>query len=204
MICSCADVSLCCLMTPGLSKDIWCHARPYSFLCMQITRSGIRQHVKWAVSLVIADGHFIFFRACVGMHGLGVCPKIVSSSPTLDLTSVISRFQMYTLFSPAALSVPFSFDWIAYEKQNFTKVSYSPQVTLAIVKELVKLLQIHSTEHFLDEGAASKKQMTLLGKSSWVVFWVGWKSFWNLQACKNLPTNPYTEDGRMCPQKVSI
>ena len=28
----------CCLMTPGLSKDIQCHVRPYSFLCLQLAR----------------------------------------------------------------------------------------------------------------------------------------------------------------------
>ena len=41
------------LMTPGLSKDIWCHICQYSLLCLQITRSDIRLHMKWAVSLVI-------------------------------------------------------------------------------------------------------------------------------------------------------
>ena len=33
---------LCCLMTPGFRKDIWCHVRPYSFLCSQITRADFR------------------------------------------------------------------------------------------------------------------------------------------------------------------
>ena len=28
------------------------------FLCLQISRSDIRPHVNWAVSLVIVDGHF--------------------------------------------------------------------------------------------------------------------------------------------------
>ena len=27
-------------------------------LCLKITRAGIRPHVKWAVKLVISDGHF--------------------------------------------------------------------------------------------------------------------------------------------------
>ena len=40
-------------MTPGLSKDIWCHVGPYSSLCLQITKSESRAHVT--VSLVIAD-----------------------------------------------------------------------------------------------------------------------------------------------------
>ena len=37
---------------------------------IQITRSNIRPRVKWAVSLVIADGHLIFLGGCVGMYGL--------------------------------------------------------------------------------------------------------------------------------------
>ena len=53
-------------MTPGLRKDIWFHIWPRSFLCMRITRSDIRLHVKWAVSLVIADGWLIFLRGLCG------------------------------------------------------------------------------------------------------------------------------------------
>ena len=37
---------LCCLMTPGLSKDIQCHVRPCFFLNLQITRSDIKPHIK--------------------------------------------------------------------------------------------------------------------------------------------------------------
>ena len=40
------EFNLCCLMTPGLSKDIQCHVWPYSFLCLQITRSDIRPHIN--------------------------------------------------------------------------------------------------------------------------------------------------------------
>ena len=36
----------------------WCHVWPYYFQCLQITKSDIRPQVKWAVTLVIADGHF--------------------------------------------------------------------------------------------------------------------------------------------------
>ena len=59
---------LCRLMTPGHSKSIRCHTSiwPYSFLCLQITRSDIRSHLKGAVSLVIADGHLIFLRGLCG------------------------------------------------------------------------------------------------------------------------------------------
>ena len=35
-------VSLCCLMTPGPSKDIRCHVWQYLFLALQITRADIR------------------------------------------------------------------------------------------------------------------------------------------------------------------
>ena len=52
-------VGMCCLMTPGLSKDIRCHVWPYFFfLNLQITRSDIRPHIKLAVNLMIANGHF--------------------------------------------------------------------------------------------------------------------------------------------------
>ena len=67
-------VGLGCLMTPGLSKDILCHVRymcDYTFLNMQIIRSDIRPHIKWAVSLVIAYGHFNFPQGLwVHMYGL--------------------------------------------------------------------------------------------------------------------------------------
>ena len=49
---------LCCLIIPGLSKDIRCHVQPYFFLNLQVTESDIRPHIKWAVSLVITYGHF--------------------------------------------------------------------------------------------------------------------------------------------------
>ena len=58
---------LCCLMTPGLSKDIRCHVWPYFYKQVQISRSDIRPHIKWAVSLVIL--HMvtsIFLRALCG------------------------------------------------------------------------------------------------------------------------------------------
>ena len=59
-------------MTPGFSKDIQCHVWPYFFwTCtkLQITRLDIRQHIKWAVSLVIAYCHFNFPQGFVW-----VCP----------------------------------------------------------------------------------------------------------------------------------
>ena len=46
----------CCLLTPGLCKDILCHVWSCSFVCLQNTRADIRPQVKWAVSLMIAYG----------------------------------------------------------------------------------------------------------------------------------------------------
>ena len=43
-------------MTPGLIKAIRC--LDHTFLNLQTTRSDIMPHIKWAVSLVIAYGHF--------------------------------------------------------------------------------------------------------------------------------------------------
>ena len=45
----CVWFGLCCLMTSGLSMDIRCHVWPY-FDKVQIIRSDIRPHIKWAVS----------------------------------------------------------------------------------------------------------------------------------------------------------
>ena len=58
---------LCSLMTPGLSNDIRCHVWPY-FSKSQITRSDIRPHLKWAVSLVTAYGHFNFSQGFVWVY----------------------------------------------------------------------------------------------------------------------------------------
>ena len=56
--------------TPGLSNDIQCHDHT-CFLCLQISRSDIRPHEKWALShMAIADGHLIFLMGCVHMYGL--------------------------------------------------------------------------------------------------------------------------------------
>ena len=40
------------------------------FLNLQITRSDVRPHIKWAVSLVIAYGHFNLHQGFVGRYGL--------------------------------------------------------------------------------------------------------------------------------------
>ena len=47
-------VGFALLMTPDLSRDVQCLA----FQNLQITRSDIGPYIKWAVSLVIAYGHF--------------------------------------------------------------------------------------------------------------------------------------------------
>ena len=61
---------LCCLMTPGLSKDIRCHVWPYFFwTCtspdqtLGHTQSGLS---AWWLHTVIS----IFLRVCVGTYGL--------------------------------------------------------------------------------------------------------------------------------------
>ena len=56
---------LCCLMTRGLSKGLWCHVycdHAHFYAC----KSDVRPHAKWAVNLV-ADGYLIFLK---GLHGL--------------------------------------------------------------------------------------------------------------------------------------
>ena len=49
------------------------------FLNLQITRSDIRPHMKWVVSLVIAYGHFNlpqgFVWVCMGQHTHFIAPK---------------------------------------------------------------------------------------------------------------------------------
>ena len=60
---------LCCLVTPGLSKA---SCMTILFLNLQITISGIRPHIKWAVSLVIAYGQFILLGVGGGGGG-GLC-----------------------------------------------------------------------------------------------------------------------------------
>ena len=52
------------------------------FLCVQITRSDIRTRVKWAVSLVIADGHLIFLR---GLCGYAWANIVTLSPPTIGV-----------------------------------------------------------------------------------------------------------------------
>ena len=39
-------IRLCCFLTPGLRDDIQCHIWSYSFLCLEITITDIRPHLK--------------------------------------------------------------------------------------------------------------------------------------------------------------
>ena len=73
------ELCLCCLMTPGLRKDIWCHVWPYYYLYLQITKSDMRPQVKWAVSLVIAHDDvnlsLEFKLVCLGQHTYFIAPE---------------------------------------------------------------------------------------------------------------------------------
>ena len=64
------------------------------FLNLQIVRSDIRPHIKWAVSLVIAYGHFNLPRGivwvCMSSHTHFITPKGTDDTP--DETHVILFF----------------------------------------------------------------------------------------------------------------
>ena len=51
----------------------------HAFLSLQINRSDIRSHIKWAVSLVITFGHFNipqrFVWVCMGLHAYFITPE---------------------------------------------------------------------------------------------------------------------------------
>ena len=59
-------------MTPSLSKDIQCHAWSYCFVLVlwENIRADIMPHVKWALNLVIWEGHFNIPQGFVVMGGL--------------------------------------------------------------------------------------------------------------------------------------
>ena len=59
------SLSLCWLMTPGLLKTFGVMYDHALFHACKIPRLDIRPHVKWLVSLVIADGYLIFFMGFV-------------------------------------------------------------------------------------------------------------------------------------------
>ena len=59
------------------------------FLNLQITRSDIRPHIKWAVSLVIAYGHFNL------PHGFMWVYILTLSAPRADLPLTILLFSIF-------------------------------------------------------------------------------------------------------------
>ena len=59
---------LSCFMTSGLNKILYVKYDHTLFLCLQIAGSGIRPHVNWSFSLVIADGHLNFPQMFVWVH----------------------------------------------------------------------------------------------------------------------------------------
>ena len=65
------------------------------FLNLQITRSDIRPHIKWAVSLVIAHGHVYlpqgFVWVCMGSHAHFITPKGAREGSILYETEVRSE-----------------------------------------------------------------------------------------------------------------
>ena len=59
-LCTIGRLILHCLMTSSqLGHLVSC--KPYLFPCLKITKSDIRLHTKWAVNMVIAEGHFLIF-----------------------------------------------------------------------------------------------------------------------------------------------
>ena len=63
-------LGLCCLMT---SVAVRTFSIMYDHTCLnlQIAKSDIRSHIKWAVSLVIAYGYFNLFEGFVWVCTIG-------------------------------------------------------------------------------------------------------------------------------------
>ena len=68
------------------------------FLNLQIVRSDIRPHINWAVSLVIAYGHFNLPQGivwvCMSSHTHFITPKGTDDTP--DETRHIVLFKMFS------------------------------------------------------------------------------------------------------------
>ena len=94
------QVQLGTVSTFVLLKDTWSQqghsvsCMTILFLNLQITRSDIRPHIKWAVSLVIAYGHFNlpqgFVWVCMSSHTHFITPK--GTDDTADETHFILFF----------------------------------------------------------------------------------------------------------------
>ena len=55
------------------------------FLCLQIIRLDIWPHIKWAASLVIADGPFIFL--------MGLCEYILTLKVLVATIDALGHFE---------------------------------------------------------------------------------------------------------------
>ena len=81
-------------MTPRLKKGYSVPSMTILFLNLQIIRSDIRPHIKWAVSLVIAYGDFNLpqgiVSVCMSSHTHFITPKGTDDTP--DETHVILFF----------------------------------------------------------------------------------------------------------------
>ena len=87
---------LCCLMTPGPSKDIGItYAHTYCY-----AGSDIRQHVKLAVNLVVT---LIFLRGYVARYGR--C-KIIGNEKLQSMTSILPYVHRYILSKVVDVSDP--------------------------------------------------------------------------------------------------
>ena len=87
-----------CSLIPCLNKDILCHVWPYSFLCLQITRSDIGPHIKWDVSRVIADDHLVLLRGLCGY-------VLITCMGTLSTLYHLNHFVLIQIFSIPSWSV---------------------------------------------------------------------------------------------------
>ena len=84
-------MDLCCLMTPGLRTFVSCMTILY--LNLLITRSDIRLHIKWTVSLVTAYGYFNLPQGLCGYVWVHH-PRGVSLDEPCNLTRSISNYKV--------------------------------------------------------------------------------------------------------------
>ena len=86
---------------------VWLPCMTIRFLNLQITRSDIRSHVKWAVSLVIAYGHlnlpqgFVWVRTYLFYHPEG----FDSGSMLLMCVIWVQNRNLVSVYDPAKYSV---------------------------------------------------------------------------------------------------
>ena len=120
-------LGLCCLMTPGLSKDIRCHVWPcFFYTCKSPDQTS--GHTSWAVSLVIAHGHFILPQ---GLRFVWVCMSFIALSlyhpwrlgGFLDVVyyAMPSYFHMNKLYLNQQQTVL----WILLKQSSYTTILWS-------------------------------------------------------------------------------